>query len=112
VVAKSIFDFFRGKRNLKFIEKLKKVGVETIVEERPKHQPLKGKTFVFTGSLESMAREEAKEKVRILGGEISESVSKKTNFVIFGKEPGSKLEKAKKLGVKIIGEKELLELLK
>jgi len=59
-----------------------------------------------------MTREEAKEKIRILGGEISESVSKKTDFVIVGKEPGSKLEKAKKLGVKTINEIEFLNLLK
>jgi len=111
VVAKSIFGFFREKRNCKFIGKLKKVGVEIITEEKPKYQPLKGKTFVLTGSLEAMTREEAKEKIRLLGGEISESVSKKTDFVIFGKEPGSKLEKAKKLGVKTIGEKEFLKLI-
>ena len=111
VVAKSIFDFFREKRDCKFIEKLKKVGIKIITEEKPKHQPLKGKTFVLTGSLETMTREEAKEKIRLLGGEISESVSKKTDFVIFGEEPGSKLEKAKKLEVKTIGEKEFLKLI-
>ena len=112
VVAKSIYEFFPEKRNLKFIEKLKKVGVQILEEKKPKQQPLKGKIFVLTGSLETMTREEAKEKIRILGGEISESVSKKTDFVIIGQEPGSKLEKAKKLRVKIINEKEFLQMLK
>jgi len=112
VVAKSIYDFFQEKRNLKFIEKLKKVGVEIFEEKKPKRQPLKEKIFVLTGSLETMTREEAKEKIRILGGEISESVSKKTDFVIIGKEPGSKLEKAKKLGIKIINEREFLDLIR
>jgi len=112
VVAKSIYEFFREEKNLKFIEKLKKVGVRVVAEKKPKHQPLKGKVFVLTGSLESMTREEAKGKIRELGGEVSESVSKKTDYLVVGKEPGSKLEKAKKLGVKTIEEKEFLEMLK
>jgi DNA ligase (NAD+) len=112
VVAKSIYDFFQKERNLKFLEKLKKVGVEMVVEKKSKRQPLEGKTFVLTGSLESMDRERAKEKIRLLGGEISESVSSKTNYVIVGKEPGSKFEKAKELGVKMLEEKDFLELIK
>jgi len=62
--------------------------------------------------LETMSREAVKEKIRFLGGEVSESVSKKTDFVVAGKQPGSKYEKAKKLGVKIINEQEFLNLLK
>jgi DNA ligase (NAD+) len=112
VVAKSIYDFFREKRNLEFIEKLKKVGVKIIEEKKAKKQTLKGLTFVFTGGLESMSREEAKKKVRELGGDVSESVSKRVNFVVVGNEPGSKLEKAKKLGIKMITEKEFLSMLK
>jgi len=112
VVAKSIYEWFSQKRNLEFLEKLKKVGVEIIIEAKPKQQILKGKTFVLTGSLETMTREEAKEKIRLLGGEISESVSKKTDFVIVSKEPGSKFEKAKKLGVKTINEQEFLDLIR
>ena len=74
---------------------------------------LKGKTFILTGSLETMTRNEAKEKIRLLGGEISESVSKKTDYLILGKEPGpTKLEKAKKLGIKTLTEKEFLQLIK
>jgi len=113
VVAKSIYEFFQEKRNCKFIEKLKKVGVEIESQKsKVKSQKLKGLTFVLTGSLETMTREEAKEKIRILGGEISESVSKKTDFVICGKEPGSKLEKAKQLGLKMLNEQDFLKLLK
>ncbi|MDI6602668.1 MAG: NAD-dependent DNA ligase LigA [Patescibacteria group bacterium] len=113
VVAKSIFDWFREKRNLEFLEKLKKVGVEIVIEKKARYQPLKGKTFVLTGSLETMTREEAKEKIQLLGGKISESVSKKTDYLVVGKEPGStKLEKAKELGIKTISKKEFLNLLK
>ena len=112
VVAESIYDWFSQKSNLEFLEKLKKAGVEIIGEKKVRHQPLKGKTFVLTGVLETMAREEAKEKIRFLGGEISESVSKRTDFVVAGKEPGLKFEKAKKLGIKIISEKEFLKLIR
>jgi len=110
VVSKSIYDFFQEKRNLKFIEKLIKVDVRIIEEKKPKQQPLKGKTFVLTGSLESLTREEAKEKIRFLGGKISESVSQKVDFVVIGKEPGSKFQIAKKLGIKTLSEKQFLQL--
>ncbi|MDI6591432.1 MAG: NAD-dependent DNA ligase LigA [Patescibacteria group bacterium] len=113
VVAESIYEWFHQKRNLEFLEKLKKVGVEIVAEKKVKAQPLKGKVFVLTGGLESMTREEAKEKIRLLGGETSESVSRRTDYLVVGKEPGStKLEKAKKFGVKTITEKEFLSLLK
>ena len=106
-VAQSIYDWFRDKRNEKFLEKLDKVGVQ-ILASHISHlaSKLKGLSFVLTGTLESMSREEAKEKIRALGGDVSESVSKKTSYVVFGKEPGSKLEKAKKLGVKALNESE------
>jgi len=90
---------------------LKKVGVKIISPQKPKEQPLKGKIFVFTGTLESFTREEAKNKVRELGGEVSDSVSKRTTFLVVGSQAGSKLEKAKKLGVKIIDEKEFLKMI-
>ena len=113
VVAKSIYDFFQNKRNLEFLEKLKKVGVEIeSLKFKVKSLKLKGKIFVLTGSLETMTREEAKEKIRLLGGEISETVSKKTDYVIIGKEPGSKAEIAKKLGIKTMSGKEFLHLIK
>ncbi|MBZ9572494.1 NAD-dependent DNA ligase LigA [Patescibacteria group bacterium] len=112
IVAESIYDWFSKKRNLEFLEKLKKVGVEVIIEKKVKYQPLKGKTFVLTGGLEMITRDEAKEKIRLLGGEISESVSKRTDFVIAGKKPGLKYQRAKELGIKVIGEKGFLKLLK
>lgn len=111
VVAKSINDFFKRKRNLEFIKKLKQAGIEIISEKKPKYTPLKGKTFILTGTLESMSREKAKERVRILGGDVLGSVSKRTDFAVVGENPGSKLEKAKKMGVKIITEKEFLKLI-
>ena len=112
VVAKSIFDWFSKKENLELLEKLKKAGVKIIEVKTLAPQPLKGKTFVLTGGLKGLSREEAKEKIRSLGGEISESVSKKTDYVVAGKEPGSKYGIAKKLGVKTINEQEFLKMLK
>jgi DNA ligase (NAD+) len=112
VVAKSVYQWFSKKRNIDFLEKLDKVGVGIIKEEKSTFQPLKGKTFVLTGILEAMSRERAKERIRILGGETSDAVSKKTDFLIIGKEPGSKYERAKKLSVRIIDEKEFLAMLK
>jgi DNA ligase (NAD+) len=111
--AESIFNWFREKNNLEFLEKLKKVGIEIIINEKrkTKNEKLKGKIFVLTGILKAMNREEAKEKIKLLGGEISESISKKTDYLIVGKKPGSKLEKAKKLDIKIINEQEFLKII-
>ena len=116
VVSRSIYDWFSQKSNSEFLEKLKKAGIKI---ESPASAPasagkqkLLGKIFVLTGSLETMAREEAKEKIRLLGGEISESVSKRTDFVVAGKEPGfTKLSKAKELDIRIIDERKFLEML-
>ncbi|MBO8595501.1 NAD-dependent DNA ligase LigA, partial [Staphylococcus aureus] len=69
-------------------------------------------SFVLTGTLTSMTRDEAKEKIRALGGDISESVSKKTSYVVAGENPGSKIDKAQKLGVAILDEQKFLNLLK
>jgi DNA ligase (NAD+) len=113
VVAKSIFDFFQDKHNLDFIERLLKHGVD--IANNKQHitnSKLNNKTFVFTGGLESLTRDEAKQKIRDLGGNISESVSKETSYVVAGSDPGEKYEKAKKLGVKIISEEEFLETIK
>jgi len=111
-VAQSIYDWFHEARNIKFLERLEAAGVEVESPARiTGHLPLAGKSFVLTGSLESMSREEAKEKIRALGGDASESVSKKTDYVVAGSEPGSKYEKAKKLGVKVIDEREFLGLI-
>ena len=112
-VAESIHGWFREDRNRKLLGRFEKAGVQVEVPVKSQTSgKFTGKTFVLTGSLESMSREAAKEKIRELGGEASESVSKKTDYVVAGSEPGSKYEKAKKLGVNIIDEKEFLALLK
>jgi len=111
VVAGSIYDWFQEKRNQDFIKKLLRAGARVkSCKLKVKSLKLEGLTFVLTGSMESMTRDEAKEKIRGLGGDISESVSGKTDYVIAGSEPGSKLEKAKKLDVRIIDEKEFLKI--
>jgi DNA ligase (NAD+) len=110
VVAKSIYEFFGKEKNKKIVDELIKNGVK-IEEVKRGKKTLVAKTFVFTGELEKMTRDEAKDKVRYLGGDISGSVSKETDYVVVGREPGSKYEKAKKLGVKIINEKEFLKFL-
>jgi len=112
IVAKSIFEWFNNKENLEFLEKLQKF-VKT-QNPKPKTQNLKlsNKTFVLTGSLENMTRDEARVKIRELGGNVSESVSSKTNYVVEGKEAGSKAERAKNLGVKILSEQDFLEMIR
>lgn len=113
VVAESIYKWFHEKRNIVFLEKLKNSGIQ--IESlflKAKSYKLKAKTFVLTGSLETMSREEAKQKIRELGGSISESVSKKTDYLVVGSDPGSKLEKARKLGVNIIDEKTFLSMVR
>ncbi|MBU1853614.1 MAG: NAD-dependent DNA ligase LigA [Candidatus Omnitrophica bacterium] len=113
IMARSIFNFFRTKENRKVIDKLKRAGVDTITRNPlPTTLTLEGKTFVITGSLDTFSREAAEELIRQRGGNASSSVSKTTDFLVLGKDPGSKLEKARKLGVKIIDEKEFREILK
>lgn len=111
IVAQSIRDWFSKKRNAQLLEKLRKVGVEVIEGKKIQGQALRGRTFVLTGTLESMTRDEAKERIQFLGGEISETVSRETDFVIMGSNPGSKLEKAKQFSVKTLGEKEFLKMI-
>ncbi len=114
-VAKSIFEYFKDKHNLEYIHRLIKNGV-VVKKQKPniKKQtgPLAGKKVVVTGALEGMSREEAKKAVRQAGGDWVSSVSKNTDYVVVGSEPGSKYEKARILGVKIIGEADFLKLLK
>lgn len=115
VVAKSVYEWLQDKGNLKFIEKLEKyVKIISTASAKASADGAKlfGKSFVLTGSMETMTRDEAKQKIRDLGGDISESVSSKTSYVVVGLEPGSKADKAKKLGIKILSEKQFLDLLK
>ena len=110
--ASSVVSFFENKKNLAVIEKLQKAGVRMEKEVKKREKlPLSGKTFVFTGELEKYTRREAKNLVEKLGARATGSVSKSTDFVVAGENPGSKFEDAKKLDVKIIGEEEFLKLI-
>lgn len=112
IVAQSIYSWFKNKYNLKLLEKFKKAGVAIDQDNNiQKSKKLEGKTFVLTGSLDSMTRDDAKNKIRELGGDISSSVSRETDYVVAGSDPGSKYEKARNLGVKIIDEKSLLKII-
>ena len=113
VVAKSVHDWFMHAANKEFIRKLIRAGVDPIdVTKKARQEQLAGLSFVLTGGLTTMTRNEAKNRIRALGGDISGSVSKKTDFILVGDESGSKLVKAEKLGVKTINEKEFLTMLK
>ena len=109
-VSESIFEFFRDKSNLVLIDKLLKNGV-SIYHEKIKRGVLFGKTFVLTGTLSEMSREEAKKKIIENGGSVSSSVSSKTSYVLAGENPGSKYSDAQKNGVKIISEKDFLNMI-
>jgi len=113
VAGKEIYHWFKDKRNIHLLKELNRYRIEIeALAPRRASLKLKDKTFVLTGELNSLTRDEAKGKIRETGGSISSSISKKTDFVIAGKNPGSKYEKAKKLGVKIINESKFLEMLK
>ncbi len=110
--AKVIYAWFQDKNNKELIERLIKGGVRIQSEKRKEtSEKFHGKTFVLTGTLRSMSRDEAKENIRRFGGEISESVSRATAYVIGGENPGSKLQRARKLAIRILDEKEFLKLL-
>ncbi|TFG35831.1 MAG: NAD-dependent DNA ligase LigA [Parcubacteria group bacterium] len=117
-VSESIYNWMQSKKNIQFIENLFRVGIKIdshkniSSESKGFSLKLKGKTFVLTGSLKTITRDEVKEKIRFLGGDVSDSVSNKTDYLVLGENPGSKLEKARKLNVKIIEEQELLEIIK
>ncbi len=111
VVSKSVQDYFSHPENKKLIEKFKSNGVEIINPEKKKGGKLTGKTFVITGTLDSMSRDKAKQKIKSLGGKVAESVSKKTDYVVVGDDPGSKYDKAQKLGVTVLDEKQFLNII-
>lgn len=111
-VAESVVTFFKQKENHNLIEKLKKAGVKLESKAAKGPKPLKGKTFVFTGGLSKYSRPQAEQIVRDLGGMPSSSVSKNIDYVVVGTEPGSKYDKAKKLGVKCISEQEFIKIVK
>lgn len=110
-MAESIVSYFRDPDSLELIEKLKNAGVNMVQEQQEAgEQPLAGKLFVLTGTLAKYSRKEAQELIEKLGGKVSSSVSKKTDYVLAGEEAGSKLEKARALGVTVISEDEFGEL--
>jgi DNA ligase (NAD+) len=113
VVAASIAHFFREPHNREVIGRMREAGV-TWPESEPAPAaslPLSSKTFVLTGTLPGLSRDEAKARIEALGGKVAGSVSKKTDYVVAGSDPGSKLEKARELGVAVLDERGLLELL-
>lgn len=111
--ARSVWEWFRNERNLKTLEKLLEAGItfEEEAEEVPVEKTLSGKTFVFTGALKSMTREEAKRRVQALGGRAASSVSRNVDYVVVGENPGSKYDRARALGLTIINEDEFLKML-
>ena len=110
-VAASMYQFFRDKKNKESIERLKKAGV-TVIEPKVKAKgKLIGKTFVFTGALKSFGRDEARNIVESFGGMTASSVSKKVDFVVVGEDPGSKVDKAKELGIKTLTEEEFKKMI-
>ena len=110
-IAESIVEFFQEPKNRALVEQLRTAGLTLTGKKKERGTALAGKTFVLTGTLPHLTRDEAKNLIENAGGRVSGSVSKKTDFVVAGEEAGSKLDKAKELGVKVIGEKELQELL-
>src|SRR6202046_131665 len=110
-IAESIVEFFADEHNRKLVNDLRKAGLTFTGRKKEKGTQLAGKTFVLTGTLERHTRDEAKKMIEEAGGRVSGSVSKKTDYVVAGSDAGSKLDKARELGVNVIGEKDLDELL-
>ena len=117
IVARDIVEWSSLKRHQKLVENLKKVltitnsAYSALRQAQGKKLPLFGKTFVLTGTMGSMSRDEAKEKIRARGGDVAGAVSKKTSYVVAGEEAGSKLDRARELGVRVLTEKEFLALI-
>ena len=111
-ISKSVTKFFSDEKNREIIVRLKEEGITFKGQVKRKSQLFENKTFVLTGTLSMFTREEASDKITNLGGKVSSSVSKKTDFVLAGESAGSKLEKARQLGIKIINEQDFVELLK
>jgi DNA ligase (NAD+) len=114
VVAQSIHTFFAQPHNREVVEQLRACGIrweENLGTADTTPKPLAGKTFVLTGALPTLSRDEAKDMIEAAGGKVSGSVSKKTHYVVAGAEAGSKLDKAQELGVAVLDEERLKSLL-
>ena len=112
IIAQSIYDYFNDVNNLKLLDDLKELGVNPVSKIQPKSDKLSGKTFVLTGTLQNMTRDEASAIIKSHGGKTSSSVSKRTSYVLAGENAGSKLDKAQDLGVIILTENDFLEMIK
>jgi DNA ligase (NAD+) len=112
IVGKALIGWFKDKEHAKLLKRLKKALTIEVPSERAAKQTLAGKTFVLTGGLESMSRDAAKERIRERGGDVSSSVSKSTDYVVAGEAAGSKLDKARSLGVAVLTEAEFLRMIR
>ncbi len=110
-ISQAILEFFARPANRELVESLKDAGVDMTAEKKQRSTQLAGLTFVLTGTLPTLTRDEAKEKIEAAGGKTAGSVSKKTSYVVAGEEAGSKLDKARELKVPVIDEAGLLEML-
>jgi len=111
-MAESVFEYFNNEHTQKLFDKLQKADIKILVNNKIINQKLKNLKFLFTGELESMSRIKAQDMVKERGGIIKETVTKDLDYLVVGNEPGSKLEKAKKLGIKIIDKSGFLKMMK
>jgi DNA ligase (NAD+) len=111
-IAASIREFFEEPKNRQLIERLRKAGLQFRGKKEERGTTLAGKTFVLTGTLVKYTRDEAKRMIEDAGGKVVGSVSKKTDYVVAGDDPGSKLDKARELGVEVVSEQQMEALLK
>lgn len=111
VVASSISAFFQNPKNIQLIEELKKLGVKMDEPKQSRGEAFSGKTFVVTGTLSQFSRKEAKDAIESLGGKTTESVSKNIDYLVVGEKPGSKLDKARELGISILDEQQFIDML-
>ena len=109
ITARNIYEWFRNKDNIKFLRKLREAGIEIIDEK--KGTTLAGKKFLITGTLPSLSRDVIKKKIRLMGGKVLESVSSKIDYIIVGKNPGSKLDRAKRLKIEELSEADFLKMI-
>jgi len=112
-IAESVAKFFAGPANRRVLKRLAAAGVVTVEREAPGGRgPLAGKAFVLTGTLQAFSRDAAADLIRRLGGRVTDAVSKKTDYLVVGAQPGSKLDQARRLGVTLLDEPQFLTMVK